>query len=254
LTYLKRIGKIAVFWIILFTIFKNKGWDVIDWLPKSASGLASFIISGGYSPFYFFISLIVLTIITHLSKRLTLFYVLVYFIISTLLVSLLPIFSVATQRFGLTIHWNPLNFLPYPFAAILVSHFANLDRTTLKPFNMILAGFLIVLLAISDWTIYVNKGFINVDDYAIPAYTRPSLVLIAMVVLFLAIKLTPKRNPVILFMSNNSLALYCIHPFFIEPINRLSGGHLVISLFLVLILSYLTAIIMKQFLLQKLIK
>jgi surface polysaccharide O-acyltransferase-like enzyme len=158
----------------------------------------------------------------------------------------LPILSIATAHFDASIHWNPLNFLPYPFAAILVFHVSKLDRAKIKPTYIIPAGFLILLLFIADWTVYVNKGFFNVNGYAIPAYTRSSLVLIAMIVLLFAIKINPKSNPVIMFMSNNSLALYCIHPFFVEPIKQLSGGNLIISLFLVLILSYLTAIIMKN--------
>lgn len=254
LTYLKRIGKIAVFWIVLYTVVKYKGWELIGLFPKSFAGMLTFILSGGHTIYYFFISLIGLTIITHFSKRLNVFYVAALFIITTLFVSILPILSIATEYFYLSIYWNPLNFLPYPFAAILVLHIARLDRAKIKPVYLILTAFLISIAVIADWTIYVNKGFFDVSIYAVPAYTRPSLVLISMVVLFIAIKVNPKRNPIIMFMSTNSLALYCLHTFFVGPAKQLSGGNLLISLLIVIVLSYFTGAIMKQFINEAVIK
>jgi hypothetical protein len=253
LSSLKRIGKIAVFWIVLHTILEYRGREIIDWLPKSFEELVVFIVSGGHTIYYFFVSLIGLTIITHFSKRLPVIHVLALFIISTLLVAMLPIVSMATNHFILSVHWNPLNFIPYPFAAILVFHIAKLDSAKIKPIYIILIAVLIVLLIIADWTIYVNRGFFQVNLFAIPAYSRPSLVLIAMVVVLLGIKIQPKQNAVILFMSNNSLALYCLHLFFKTPANRLSGGNLFMYLFLVVVFSYVAGIILKQFIRQELI-
>lgn len=46
--YIKRISKIALFWIVLHTIFKYEGWEVIDWLPNTLMGLAYFVLSGGH--------------------------------------------------------------------------------------------------------------------------------------------------------------------------------------------------------------
>jgi peptidoglycan/LPS O-acetylase OafA/YrhL len=252
--YLKRIAKIAGFWIVLHIIFKYKGWDFIHSLPKSSMHLAYFIMSGGNTIYYFFISLIGLTVITHLCKRLNIFHVLVLFIITTLFVSILPVLSVKTGHYALIAYWSPLNFLPYPFAAILVFHIAGLDRAKMKPIYMIAAGFLILLLVVADWTIYINKGFFNVAVFALPAYARPSLVFIGMAALYCAVKLDFKGDSISLFMSNNSLALYCLHPFFILPAKRLSGGSLIFSLFLILIFSYSTAIIIKPFLKQELIR
>ena len=141
---------------------------------------------------------------------------------------------------------------------LLLLHFLKKLRVqsiqAIKSLFFVLTGFLILLLAIADWTIYVNKGFFDVNEYALPAYSRSSLVLISMLVLFFAISVNPRRNPIILFMSNNSLALYCLHPFFVEPAKELADGNLFISLLLVLILSYLTRIIMKQYIQQELIE
>lgn len=117
-TYLARIGKLAIFWIGLFSIFKFSGWGLVASFPKSVPGFFKYLLSGGYTIYYFFISLLFLTVITHFSKQVKLVYVGMLFILSTVLVAILPLVSIATGDFLLSIIWNPINYLPYPFAAI----------------------------------------------------------------------------------------------------------------------------------------
>lgn len=243
----KRIGRLAIFWILFFKIFQNKSWEILLCLPKSVSELISFILSGCNTIYYYFISAIVLTTITHFSKFLNIFHIFIAFIVSIIIVSFLPILAIATDRFILAVYWNPLNFIPYPFAAILVFHLAREMKVILKPAYGILFGFILVGSVVADWTIYINEGFFSVNRYGIPAYTRPSLVFISMAVLFFAGKINFKKNVVIQFLSNNSLALYCLHPFFIPIANRFSGGYLLISLIFTLSLCYLTAILFRHF-------
>lgn len=252
--YLKRIGKLVVFWVFVYKVFRYQGWNIIQCLPNTPKQLVFFVMSGGHTIYYFFVSLAVLTIITHFAKRLKLFYVSIFFLATVALVSVLPIFSIATELFVLSAHWSPLNFLPYPFAAILVFHVARMEKAKISPILIIISGAVIVLSVLADWSIYVHRGFFNVNIYAIPAYTRPSLVFISMALLFVAIKTNPKSNPVVLFMSNNSLALYCLHPFFVKPAQDLSNSNLLVSLILVIILSYSSAAILKQFIKRELIK
>jgi surface polysaccharide O-acyltransferase-like enzyme len=250
LRYLRRIGKIAAFWIILYQIFMHKGWDIVSWIPESPYESLVFVMSGGYTKYYFFISLIGLTIIVHLTKALSVSKILIFFLLTTLLVAMTPILSIKTGIFSLSMHWSFLNFIPYPFAAILVFHIAKKEKHLLYAVLLAICG---AFLALLDWFFYVNKGFFNINHYGIPAYTRPSLIFISMAVLLLSVKIEPKRKPLIDFMSKNSLALYCLHPFFIDPAIKLSNGNLLISLFLVLIFSYFTASVMKLFIQHELI-
>ena len=252
--YLERIGKLAVFWVFVHQIFRYQGWGFIQWLPNTLKENLFFVMSGGHTIYYFFVSLAGLTIITHFAKRLNLFYVSVFFVATVALVSVLPILSIATEQFMLSVHWSPLNFLPYPFAAILVFHVARMEKSKISLILTIIAGFLIILSVLADWSVYVHMGFFKVNVYAIPAYTRPSLVFISMAFLFISIKATPRSNSVVLFMSNNSLALYCLHPFFVKPAKDLSNGNLLVSLILVLVLSYTSAAIIKQFIQRELIE
>jgi len=159
----------------------------------------------------------------------------------------MPILAVITGKFNLVVYWNPLNFLPYPFAAILVFHITKEKKIVKKVVYGVLFAFILTASIVADWTIYINEGFFSVNRYGIPAYTRSSLVFISMMVLFLAIKLKPKQNAVIQFLSDNSLALYCLHPFFISIANRMSGGNLLIALLITILFCYLSAIILRNF-------
>lgn len=252
--YLKRIGKIALFWTIMLKIFIFHGWGIFKGFPGALKDIPYFILSGGETLYWFFITLLGLTVMTHFARRLHIFHVIAFFIISTIIVAMLPILSVATGKFYLIAHCNPLNFLPYPFAAILVTQLAGSDRANIKPLHIVLAGLIILLFMALDWTIYVNEGFFRLSPAALPVYSRPSLVLIAMAVLSYAIRANLKQNAVVLFMSNKSLSLYCLHIYFVFLVKWLSINNLFISLLLVLMLSYLTAIIVKQFLQDELIK
>ena len=54
----------------------------------------------------------------------------------------------------------------------------------------------------------------DVNSFAIPAYTRPSLIFL-MAVVASPSALAAGGNAIVRFMSNHSLALYCLHPFFV---------------------------------------
>lgn len=175
------------------------------------------------------------------------------FILSTVLVAILPLVSIATGDFLLSIIWNPINYLPYPFAAILLFHLSKSEAPKIKPLYLVLAIFLFALAVAADWAIYINAGFFKVNTYAIPAYMRPSLVLLATGIVWWAINIQLKSNPMIRFMSMNSLALYCLHPFFVEPAKTLTGGRILPSLFIVLLFSYTAGFILRRFIVKGLI-
>jgi surface polysaccharide O-acyltransferase-like enzyme len=211
-----------------------------------------FVLSGGRTIYYFFVSLMLLTLITHAAKRLSLKQVAALFLLSLLVVGLLPVASIRTGAFNLSAYWNPLNFLPYPFAAALLSH-ADRAGMRLQPLRLACFAALTLLLCALDWTAYVNRGFFEVNIYALPAYARPSLVLLAMAVVYLGIRARPEKNRLLQFAADNSLALYCLHPFFQFPAERLTSKPL-IAFVIVVVFSYGAAAILKLFLREELIK
>ncbi len=251
--YLKRIGKLTVFWVILLKVFQSSGWDIVDLLPTDLSGLFAFVLSGGRSLYYFFVSLILLTIIVYCSKRLATTWIVILFVLSTVILTALPVVSLWTGWFRLSIFWNPLNFFPYPFAAILIWRWVQSDRPTRSWVGLIVGlAVLSAGSAVLDWTVLVDKGFFNIQRYALPGFARPALVFIAMAMLLLAIRLPLKPLAPVTFMAKYSLALYCLHPFFIEVGGnlgrRIGVGQQLFALVISVLLSYAAVLILKGFL------
>jgi len=195
-------------------------------------------LSANYTLYYFFVSLSILTIITHLAKRLPNFLLLLLALLSIIVVGMLPIISIKYEFYSLSIIWNPINFLPLPFAAIIIQ---RLKSQNLRPlyWNLIIISLIVLAFfaGILDWTIYVNEGFFQVNLYAIPAYTRPSVVLLTVLVLVLVVNFQMKKLAIIDFMSKHSLALYCLHFFFLSI-----GVHVSTILQLTGVISWLTSI------------
>lgn len=253
-SYLKRLLKLAIFWPVLYAIFRYAGWRITEWFPRNLTEIFVFILSAGHTVYYFFISLIGLTMVTHFSKRLTTLWVTTLFIASTFVVGALPLLAIYHEWYFLAYYWNPLNFIAYPFAAILISRSSEFNLTS-RRWTYLMIGLLLlfILSAILDWSTYIDFGFFNVNAFAIPAYTRPSLIFLAAIVLLLAIRIRLKSRFFILFMSRYSLALYCLHPFF-TPVGYsfLSLG-LLFALSATVLLSYAAAFVLSSFLKKELI-
>ena len=247
--YLKRIIKLAIIWPIFYSLYGILVFQVWPRIPRNGLEMIYFIFTASRTIYFYFVSLIGLTIITYFSKSIRIRYIAIFFILTTLLVSSLPLLSMTTGNYLFSIFWNPLNFLPYPFAAILVSRLIDLKLNKLKQTYLMVGWFLICfLMIVIDWRAYIDAGFFKVNSYAIPAYSRSSLIFISMAVLYFSIKIRPKFNFIIDFMSRYSLELYCLHIFFVPFTYSLSHGNIILSLPITILLSYLVAVIWSHFL------
>lgn len=230
-----RCLKLVIFWSLMFILIEN----IPMVYPPNLMTAVMMMLSAYGTIYYFFISLAILTIIAHFAKRLPNFLLLLLAVLSIIIVGILPILSIKYQIYFLSIFWNPINFLPLPFAAIIIQRLKSQNLRRLY-WNLIIISLIVLAFfaGILDWTIYVNKGFFTVNMYAIPTYTRPSLVLLSVLVLVLVVNFQMKQLAVIDFMSKHSLALYCLHCFF------LSMGVYITTIFhLTGIISWLTSII-----------
>ena len=231
---LVRCVKLVFFWSLIYIIIEN----IPMMYPPNVMTAVMMILSAYGTIYYFFISLAILTIITHFAKRLPNFLLLLLAVLSIIIVGILPILSIKYQFYFLSFFWNPINFLPLPFAAIIIQRLKSQNLRRLY-WNLIIISLIVLAFfaGILDWTIYVNKGFFTVNIYAIPAFTRPSLVLLSVLVLVLVVNFQMKKLAVIDFMAKHSLALYCLHCFF------LSMGVYVSTIFhLTGVISWLTSI------------
>ena len=256
---LVRCLKLFFFWSLIFTLIMKRPLLY----PRNVMDAVILLLSGYYTLYYFFVSLVILTIITHFAKKLPNFLLLLLTLLSIIIVGMLPILSIKYQFYLLSVLWNPLNFLPFPFAAIMIQ---RLKSQNLRPlyWNLIIISLIVLALfaSILDWTIYVNEGFFTVNlYYAIPSYARPSVVLLTILVLVLVVNFQMKKLAVIDFMAKHSLALYCLHYFFlpmgvyITKIFQLTGIiSWLASVTMITVTCYILSMILPYFLNKDLIR
>ncbi len=256
-----RLAILVTFWPIALTLYKKSVYGLPDLVPGSPSSLVSFVLTAGHTIYFFFVSLIVCLVVTHFISRLRSPAVWFGSVLSVVLLFSLPLATKLSGWSWLSACVNPLNFIPYSFAAVLLSRYAG--YVAHRKALILAAGlFLAVALSVAEWRLDTGSiffasedPFLRGQDSAIPAYTRASLLFSTVVVLILAANPAIKAHGAVRFMSRHALALYCIHPFLARPIEdglsrlALPGA---VALYggigLVVGLSYATSIVLSLYL------
>ncbi len=260
---LVRASKLLVFWGLLLNVVRYYPRLLnADWLPADATSYVLYLFRGFNTVYYFFASLLLVTLATHFAKRWSTTWLVLAFGLSTALVAVMPLVSIRTGVFELCSYWNPVNFLPYPFAATLIKRFHEANPGWAVRL-LVMGGLATAAVgtALLDWTIYVDAGFFTVNEYAVPTYTRPSLVFLATLLLLLTVHSWPRENRVIAFMARHSLALYCLHPFFVpwktkmvSKLNLAEGWDLLVPLVLIVLVCYVCSLLLPLFLQKDLVR
>ena len=207
----------------------------------------------GDTIYYFFACVMVCLLITHVAAARKIQVQIAGFVLSTALLSCLPQLSMASGIYSLSAYWSPLNFIPYSFAAVLVARnrdYIRAQRTRLLGISIALS----VVFSNFEWTYSAADIFFPGEGYAIPPYTRSSLVFAVVAIAIIALEPTIKSNAIIRFMAKYALALYCLHQFLIAPIKELvakvSQNNMVLSygsLILVILFSYALAMVLRVY-------
>lgn len=250
----KRLLVLYSFWLCAFAIFIYGIRGLENFIPDSLSSLFFNILSAWHTNYYFFISLLITTLLTYFLSSLSNRIVISCFIISCLILFLLPILTKAISSYPLSAFWNPLNFIPYAPAAILISRF-RIDIEKRKYLTIFVAGLLSVIFSIIEWHIDVSDIYFQGQPSAFPSYTRVSIVFATIIVLIIALDSRIKVNRIILFMSKHALALYCLHQFFLvkdwSKYFYLTNQHYLVNQFIItvfVILScYVLSIVLKLY-------
>lgn len=225
----QRIGALLLFWPLLYLIFL-RGWSgVANDLPGTAGGWLAWLLTAGRTVYYFFVSVLITYALTLFATPLATSINVALLVVASAVVGFAPL---ATAHFGwpeLSAYWSPINFLPYPFGAVVIARLFNRDSPVVRALAVAVALLALgAALAVIEWHLYPHASLIPGQSFAFPAYTRPSLVALSMALLIIAIRANLGLPAVIGFMAKYSLALYCLHLFAAEPmrlvVEAVAGG------------------------------
>jgi hypothetical protein len=247
---------LTLFWTVLLTIWQTGYHALWDLLPKNFPSLFLLFIRSGNTIYYFFISLIICNIITYYACRLSFRSNVILLVLFGLLLFSLPALAIRFNQPIIAAFYNPLNFFVYPFAAVVIYTLIvqrKIQKNVLYPILIIGA----IVFSVLEWKFFKNVIFLRFQGFGIPAYARVSLLFISTFFLIVFYFYTPKRNSrIINYMARNSLALYCLHPFFlkIKLAERfgLEGVPLrIVNVIVIVLLCYLIADILRARILKK---
>jgi surface polysaccharide O-acyltransferase-like enzyme len=247
---LPKLVSLYLFWSIsklIFDFVLTGKSPKIEYGASSWANFIGFIVGGGYSPFYFFFSLIFLTAIAEVLtpifsrvRRRTAKRISYYLLLSScLLVFAFPIadLMIAGNRELLTQIHNPLAFLPYVLtAAITVQNFKEGKLQAPTPlFKLKLFSLLVLFLTFTvlEWALFEKFS----------QYSRLSLVFGSWLLLYLSLLSNQKSPPIIKFLSGCSLGIYGLHvfftdhTFFLESLSKIVPGLGPLTRFLVALLG-----------------
>jgi hypothetical protein len=249
---LPRLIGLYVFWvgsITLYEIFFGGGWETLREATSSLKMFAYFIVSGNSTPYFFFFSLVFVTILAEIlillfqrlrSSSAKIQKILIsYFLLfaSSILVftfsTIDPIIKYTGVQSSLLnfvnnlTRWDytPFNFLPYVFTTAITTQEYNEGKLTKFTNSLKLKLYCLLTLAIVfftlEWTLTEKQWLIQVDRAPLDHYMRLSLVFGSWLLLYLALLSKQAVPEFVKFISKCSLGIYGFHVFFTfrKPLN-----------------------------------
>ncbi len=240
---LPQLISLHIFWVGLITLYDVLFVDkaaALKGITASPKAFFEFIVSGNSTPYFFFFSLILMTIVAEVlilalgnlksaSAKIRVSYGLLF-------ASCLLIFSFSTlepiiENTNIQLPWlrvlnnlagwdyTPINFLPYVLTAMITAQEHAQGKLTtmtrsLKRKLWTLLGLTLLFFAL-EWILTSNRLLIQVDQGPLDHYLRLSLVFGSWLLFYLALLTTQKPSPIIQFLSTCSLGIYGLHVFFI---------------------------------------
>jgi hypothetical protein len=207
---------LTVFWTILLTIWQGGYKAIWTLVPRDFVSLTLIFIRSGNTIYYFFVSLIICNILTFYACKISFRTNVILLIVCVLVLIAVPLIAIRFNEPIIAAFYNPLNFIIYAFAAVVI-YTLIVERKIKKNvlYFILLAG--AIVFSVWEWKFLKSVIFIRFQGFGIPAYTRVSLLFISAFFIVFFYHFTPKRNSkVINYLARNSLALYCLHPFLLS--------------------------------------
>lgn len=209
----KRMAKLSVlhvFWGITYFL-------VVGGIPSLLGAFDSiqarplYAVFTAMGSYYFFSALLVATVLTHFATTLGTRTLVGILIVSALMVIALQISATHFQVGWAAVFWSPLNYIAVPPAVVLLSRHLNGGRPRLKLIGVLSALF--VVTAIAEWAYVASPTLTAAQGYAVPAYTRLSLLLFSCTALCALLRFDLPANSIVTFAAKYSLSIYCLQAF-----------------------------------------
>lgn len=253
----KRIFLLLTFWPTALIVYNGGHQGILDLLSTSLIGIFFVTLQAGYTLYYFLSSLIICLFASHLFLMLNKTAQLSVLLFSIVLLTFLPYLTSIFSYYPLSAYWNPLNFFPISFSAAFLAKNKDIFMKN-KKISLVISLVLCIIFSIAEWKYSLGKIFFLGQGYALPLYTRTSLLFAVFFIFILALDPRIKSNRIIEFMAKYSLALYCLHPFTRKPAMNLVSSlvqsrtaHQYLSIILTVLSSYSIAIILRKYYLNK---
>ena len=250
-----RLALLVVFWTVMMSLWKAGYGELRKMIPESPLDLLVTIVSANGEYYYFFVALMLCLLMAFGAARLSNLWNWLALALTTAFVFILPQVVMVNHQTLLIAYWNPLNFLPYPFAAVLIFRYQDSLLANWRAMLFSVLGLLAVSALFSwyEWTHYIQAAFYP-EGLAIPLLMRASLVYLGAAIIVLALWPWRAAPAFIRFMSNYSLALYILHGFF-RPIIVQNTPQLgipdslmrLLQLIAIILLCYVTALVLPLF-------
>lgn len=226
-----KLIKLYIFWGALSQLFyflttKEMYLNYLSNL-KNITNIMDFIITDGYAnPFYYFFSLLFLTILAELfafyieknkiSNQLICYSLLIYSCIILLLLPLSVMFL--GEKFAMLPQaFNPLNFTPYVFSSFIISSYLSQnkqnDNYELNIKHILILIIFFILFTFCEWKFLSHPLVWGGVTNPLPVYSRVSLVFGAWLITLISTKITSEPHFLIKLFSDLSLGIYCLHSF-----------------------------------------
>lgn len=212
---LVRLASLYVFWVSLMVYHYRPDIDF------SVMGLASFLVSGGQTFYYFLAVLILLSPATLLVQKLHGRDMLICGVVSAL--ALLGTMIWLQQDYYFATHLNHCIVTSYalvPLCAVLLSRSCEKIQSS-ERFAMRWGLGLIgmgVVLALIEWQFAAPGELLDSYRMWLPKHARFSLYLFASALVIFAMRVQRKPSKFMSFLSRNALGIYCLHGFCVGEI------------------------------------
>ncbi len=253
---LVRGSILLTFWPSVMILYIGGYQAILAMVPDSPVGFIYVVLRAGNTNYYFFSSLMVCLFTAHIFLLLNPRVKLLLFLFSVALLASLPELTRWTRFPQLSAYWSPLNFIAITFAAVLTAQNKDLILRNRRAL-LALSFFLYVLFSVLEWRFSVGEIFFAGQGYALPIYTRTSLMFAVFALIVIALDPRIKSVGLVKYMATYSLGLYCLHPFLISPARKFVAMivqnetvSLCASRLLVVLSSYAIAMFLRRYYLR----